>query len=478
MQTKDFELVGISQLPLGEVVGFEEFLAGLGFDNPRFIRYIDTVDDLRAGKRHELVKLKPYTGVINESKIQLFNAKDGALEVEAISHNLIASRVAQLAFCDWFYERLKWGGPSWNIGSFIGKLKLSDWGGAEDAGMKFMLGKVVGAYASNTYHGIPSTYLGAMNVGESSYNDSARSGILKLVFDFATNVANGTIRSVWFGTVGTDYYATGNTPAALFTKQPSTPAMSNVADFCVDASNVYVVISSAFNTISKRNPATMAEEASLTIPGISNIQSICWGRDGYLYALAYASSAPTYRILRINLSNFTYVDYDEIPTGADTYLAQGIAVFNGKLYYIDSSNQLREVNKDTGALLNTYTYTGLGIEQFFRVQATETELILTYYGAWWSFDSLWTRRMSGLQSATAGMNFEGSLNVNSAYPRAILLPNNFPFCPGSLLHWYYGSWYYRYFQDAVCHTKLAADINKTSANTMKVTYQFNVALPF
>jgi hypothetical protein len=477
MQKKDFELVGISQLPLGEVVGFEEFLSELGFDNPRFIRYIDTVDDIRAGKRHELVKLKPYTGVINESKIQLFNAKDGALEVEATSHNLIASRIAQMAFCDWFYERLKWGQAAWNVGVF-GKMKLSDWGGAEDAGMRFMLGKVIGAFASNTYHGISAAHFGTLNTGESSYGDSVRSGVLKMVFDFATNVANGTIRSIWFGTVGTDYYASGNSPSALFSRQPSTPAMSNVADFCVDSSKVYVVLSSAYATISKRNPATMAEEASLTISGISNIQSICWGRDGYLYALAQASSAPNYRILRIDLSTFTYVDYDEIPTGASTYMGNGIAVFNGKIYYMDSSSQLREVDKDTGALLNTYTYTGLGIEQFNRVQATATELILTYNGNWWSFDSSWNRRMSGIQSATSGMNFEGSLSVNNSYPRAILLPNEFPFCPGSLLHWYYGTWYYRYFQDAVCHTKLAADIDKTSANTMKVTYQFNVALPF
>lgn len=188
-----------------------------------------TYDDLVTGEHVEMVKTKPYKGVRGVHTVELFDAKTGRLVKRAKSENFISvvmeeiqRQMALLAFLSdtlntassnqTTLTRTLYNAGNGNQDPFVifagvqfiagtprelpfARLILTDFDGSEDPGSELLIrGNVVGWADRTSAEAGTGALKGQLNTSE-SYGEN---GHIHLVFDWLTSGANGTFQSVYF----------------------------------------------------------------------------------------------------------------------------------------------------------------------------------------------------------------------------------------------------------------------------------------
>lgn len=156
--------------------------------------------DLITGQETKMTKHKRTDApMINVATVELFDMT-GEKIYEAKAENVIHNIVSKLAYMDYFYQRIKGVIDTTSYIAPFQKLILTNHSGVEDADSKAVLGGLVG-YADKTtaYAGV-DILKGTINLTETVL-DVNGDGLLHFVFDFPTNAANGTFQTIWWSNV-------------------------------------------------------------------------------------------------------------------------------------------------------------------------------------------------------------------------------------------------------------------------------------
>lgn len=165
---------------------------------PRLIELKGYVKNFKDGTITEHVKMKPMTGYRGRTTVQLFNAETGELEQEVMSENVINNWIAKDSFDSNFRGQVNNHKTSLFANPFS-YLLLSDAAVPEDADAKELVGRMYG-WADRTAYSGSAINRGTLNTAESWYSNRATAGKTQahFVFDFPTQAANGTIRTIYW----------------------------------------------------------------------------------------------------------------------------------------------------------------------------------------------------------------------------------------------------------------------------------------
>lgn len=169
------------------------------------VEKIDYSHDLLTGDKTVRHRMKPDASVQGKISLQLHDATSGDLVQEVTSHNIAMDHVARSgAILNVLYglSNVKSTSSSLNFASVYGNytsLTLTDWDKEECPNTPIICGKTVGTGTlTGKTTSLSDLLRGAHNVLESSV-DFTDEGKLRarMVFDWPTTHANGTIKSVW-----------------------------------------------------------------------------------------------------------------------------------------------------------------------------------------------------------------------------------------------------------------------------------------
>ena len=165
---------------------------------PKLVALNGYVKNFKDGTIEEHIKYKPMTGYRGRTTIQLFNAETGELEQEVVSENVINNWIAKDSFDANFRGQVNQTKTSLFADPFT-YLLLSDAAVPESAGAKELVGRMIAWASRQTYSG-NAINRGTLNTAESWYDNRTTAGKTQahLVFDFPTQAANGTIRTIYW----------------------------------------------------------------------------------------------------------------------------------------------------------------------------------------------------------------------------------------------------------------------------------------
>lgn len=155
-------------------------------------------DNLITGERLEVIKKKPIAPIKGITTIEIFDDLTKKKIHEVRSENIINNLVSKYAFMDYYYARIKGSTTTIAYTAPFEYLLLTNYNGNEDAEIMAYRGALVGYASKSTAYSGTDILRGTINSVETQL-DINGTGLLHFVFDFPTNVANGTFQSVWWG---------------------------------------------------------------------------------------------------------------------------------------------------------------------------------------------------------------------------------------------------------------------------------------
>ena len=165
---------------------------------PKLVALNGYVKNFKDGTIEEHIKYKPMTGYRGRTTVQLFNAETGELEQEVMSENVINNWIAKDSFDANFRGQVNQTKTSLFANPFY-YLLLSNAAVPENADAKELVGRMYGWASREAYSG-SAINRGTLNTAESWYSNRTTAGktTAHLVFDFPTQAANGTIRTIYW----------------------------------------------------------------------------------------------------------------------------------------------------------------------------------------------------------------------------------------------------------------------------------------
>ncbi|MCR4436649.1 MAG: hypothetical protein QHH06_13140 [Clostridiales bacterium] len=276
----------------------------------KYLSVNNYVKDHETGTVTRMEKWKPVNDVLGRAEIRIFSPS-GRLQTEAVSENLLTDFYRDVFLEQAVYACLNKYGTPVQLYNPFGVIYLTDYEGSEDAGVITGTGNIL-AYATkdSTYSG-SDTKRGTINLTESGYNasnslfDSALSGVVRLVFDWPTSAGNGTMNTLFWS--------------------PE--------------------ISQAF---------LQHTSWKFTKTGSTTNHKAAWYKDGFLY---YVISGSSYR------GKIYYIDYDNRGTAVQTITLSGVTTsydlvgifHDGSNWYLLASNKTVYKLDDSFNVLSSFT---------------------------------------------------------------------------------------------------------------------------
>ena len=322
-------------------------------------------------------------------------------------------------------------------------------------------GTVIGHAARYVYSGT-NTQRGTINQNETYGNESK----LHLVFDFASDRCNGIIKSVGFCKFPSNYGVPGGLAATdmslivakLFARSYS----------CIQYNDGYLWGSNYTKTLYKIDPVTFQEIVTYTM-ATASISTFCIN-DNIIYYVNNNSN-----VYKQNL----YTSVTSMTTPETGNYVYGLASDGTYLYYLAGTNRLNRmpVSNLSSVTRNTlaYTYSSFGSKNmmFFNsklyviIRKTTTDLPDVVNLVAYDFDSNTLNFNDTIQIANA-MSISSFYSIDSnVYVTALMsCYYNGAFTSDTMLYKLNS-----YEANSLLSRKLLANpITKTSANTMKITY--------
>jgi len=414
------------------------------------IEMIDYVRDFVSGKVETLRKIKPVGAMINTCLIQLFDSKGNPVK-ESMSHNIVNEFSNRQAFACFFYDLIRRSGIVLSYRNPFTNLMLTDYDGNENANELGLRGNLIGWANKNTAYSGSDTLRGTINLSESQTSNDNRTGLITLVFDFPTHAANGTINSVWWMYGGSSDYRYHGYPYWAYTNS----SMTTNYDWACDGDYIYAANNS--------NIARYNMDTSTGVPvDVSNIDTNIRGIefDGVYFWLYDATSKKVYKC------NTAFQVQAQFTASAVTGTFTSLTVHSDKIF-IATTTSLYIYNV-TGDLQTTKSSADYGLATISRVKANNAYCHITGDNK---------GRYAGFLAPNGDLIFKINVSGESSWSAYCFLRK--PEYNNSRLiiarvsidcnHYIIGG--------IGAHTKLAAPVVKTAANTMKVTYTFDIDLP-
>lgn len=421
---------------------------------------------------NNLIDTIPFIGVRGDVLIETRDAKSGKLVQRSEGHNLFTNyglerfraSCAGLIGCqygrNYYFDDIAGDGHlhalNTTTSSSLGLLRylyLTDNDTALSADDLVPPGTVTG-YASRIPYAGADALIGNVNINECLFSRTS----LKAVFDFATDRANGTHKSVFF----TDnLIATGNTAYRYEDTGINYSLARNYACFC-EADDGYFY-GTYGTTLYKINPTTLEEAATYTLPATPIYSAIFDVYNGKCY-FCTASNSTTLYVFTLSDSSSTTMT---LPAVSGTY---GGAVIAGYLYYPYATTRVYKFDLSTGAseykTLSAYAYSNGSIirvgSQLYWVTNNSTYNIYTY-----DYDTNTLTELTGVQFA-----FDSVSNTYSLTGKFYAKTSTVSYYSGASSNAQYVLKKFRPEAAANMITGRVLDtpIEKNNTRTMKVTY--------
>ena len=407
----------------------------------------------------EIVKIKEKNGDVQGiATIQLFDAKTGALELEAKTHNIIYQAVYDWLksyqwdkFCTGAYNKTNTYDGYWEMDNIYlvasakpesERVDIFNYDDTQNGNP----GQLVGWANKATYSG-SDTQRGTPNSAETYANDEK----IRWVFDWPTHAANGTFQTIiWANTIG------------LYLAQTSItiPYENNIeTSLGLAFDGTYFYVLKPNGTLYKIDQSgTIIATYNLGI-SVKSYGGMNLTYDGtYLYAMQWNGNI--YKISTDGVVIGSPISTGIVSFGGDYYTPIGIAYLGGYFYILNYDGTLYKVT--TSGSIVSQVNTGLSFSKYngCDLACDGTYLYTTNYSG-----TLYKLNTSGTVVGTfdTGINAGIYSSHGLAYDGAnICMAVNI----GATLYKVYGT--SRYF----ARTLLASPITKTNQNTMKVIYEF------
>lgn len=439
------------------------------------------------GEERQFTKIKPESLIKGSALIEIFDAVTGKKIEEIQSENIILNSLnkylyqivmaclinknpAQLTN----FSVANLTGQSWTVNMF-GNLILTDYTGAEDAANRYVRGGIVGWANKSTAYAGADAYKGTINIASTDYTNLAT---IKFVFDWPTTAANGTFRTLWWtparmdsvGTVINYSYSLPNINSGI----PSSFNVNGNGRVCVKGDGFYYIPSSATTSIYKstKTPGNIVYSAGVLVKNISGDDSapkgVEWdGTNFWVYGNTngkmFKYDASFNLVTSWACASATYMTaYQYTCLGGKIYTYKYVNSTTWNIYQWSTSGALEATYNVYNASYAYFTYLYAQSVTSFMSDGTylylfAADMILIVDG---SGNVITNIACSGNGSNMYAMCFDpqknlvGSMWIASSTYLCEAIPLFFP----------------------VVQNLLPAGITKTSANTMKITYQFNLDL--
>lgn len=284
-----------------------------------------------------LIETIPFIGVRGDVKIETFDARSGEKKAETEGHNLFTNyglerfrKMCAFSIGGQFGRNLYFDEADGNCESgatpnnaafgFLKYLILTDNADAITAADSMIPGTLTGYATRDTYSGADITR-GSLNRNESLFTKTG----LKAVFDFATDRANGTHKSVFWS----DFAPAVSNRLANLESVNDVSLARNYAQLAESDDGYFYGYVSA--VLYKIDPITLKEISTYTLPAAPG--AIFDVAGGYCYFTIGSSSTVLYVF---NLSDSTSTT-KTLPRASGV---NGGAVIGGYLYYLSDSTKL------------------------------------------------------------------------------------------------------------------------------------------
>lgn len=276
------------------------------------------------GETHSQTKMKPDVGYSGDIHVELFDAETGEKTFESLDHNCITSQLAKMAFYQCYYQQIlnrtlenKHVSMRTANSLFDSIILLNDTTNqADNPDNRIINGQFLAwADAKTPYaNEADNTTRGTINLSESTpFPLTGNNNTLKLVFNFGTNVADGTYNKIGF--VPYNYWANVADWAGATGNNTYNIAGIDTEDEYFINNGVSFVLSYNTNKIIKTTLATLTTE-NITITGVNTYIGMAFddtnvyliGQDSQIYStdLTFSTltkinvSSPTISILKYN----------------------------------------------------------------------------------------------------------------------------------------------------------------------------------
>lgn len=366
-----------------------------------------------------------------------------------MSHNIVNEFSNRQAFACFFYDLIKQSGISLNYRNPFTNLMLTDYDGNENANELGLRGNLIGWANKNTAYSGSDTLRGTINLSESQTSNDNRTGLITLVFDFPTHAANGTINSVWWM-----YGESGNYRYRGYPYWSYYNSSMLTYDWACDGDYIYSANGS--------NIARYNMNASTGVPvDVSNIDTDIRGIefDGVYFWLYDATSKKVYKC------NTAFQVQAQFTASAVTGAFTSLTVHSDKIF-IATTTSLYIYNV-TGDLQTTKSSADYGLVTISRVKANNAYCHITGNNG----------EYAGFLAPNGDLIFKIDVSGESRWLTYCFLRKP-EYNNSRLIIARVSSNCNHYIIGGIgAHTKLAAPVVKTAANTMKVTYTFDIDLP-
>ncbi len=421
------------------------------------IQVTDYVKNHKTGKISTLQKIKPVGFSINTCKIETFDLQ-GNVETESVSHNIVNDFQNKQAFWKFFYDDIRNNSNVLNQRNPFSNILLTDYNGDENSAELCYRGNVIGwANKYNTYAG-SDILRGTINNVESDLNDYKKTGVIKTVFDFPTSAANGTINSVWWIYGNNDNYKHLGWPFQSYSQ------FDWGHDRCCNGEYVYCVRNSGIIYRYNMDGSTGASNIDLSA---INTNFVGIEFDGTYFWLYDNTDKIVYQC------NTSFVVQNQFTTSEISSEVTSLTIYNNKVFIATTANLYRY--SITGTYETTIAATAYGFKTtgINSAKANNAYFIIggnnnaNYLGFLDGNGDL----IAKIDISAAGDDIYSLTNNcfarNAAYnnSRFILRQSGIN---GTMSHSIIGG--------VGAHTKLASPVVKTNANTMKITYTFDIDL--
>jgi hypothetical protein len=418
---------------------------------------VDYVKDFVTGKVDVLKKIKPVGASVNTCLLELFDLKGNKVK-ESFSHNIVNEFQNRQAFLHYFYDLIRVNNNEINTRNPFANIILSDYDGNENANELGLRGNVIGWANKVTPYAGSDILRGTINQTESETRDIKRTGLIKTVFDFATSAANGDIKSVWWAYGDSSDYRYHGYPFWQFS------ANTTGVDWACDGNYIYAAQNSG--TILRYNMDGSTGVSSIdfsgTDTGINGIEF-----DGTYFWLYNPTTKKAYKC------NTSFVVQSQFTATDVTGSFVSLTVFNSKIFIATTANLYRYSSVGTYETLKSATTAyGLDSTGILKVKANNAYCHIIarngsiyYYGFLDGNGDLIFKQNVSADGISTDTPYAFVRNSDYNNSRLFIKRRS----GGGTIH-------HAVIGGIGAHNKLAATVPKTSANPLKVTYTFDIAL--
>ena len=431
--------------------------------------------NFKDGIHENFTKLKPMSIIKGSTLIELFDAKTGDKISEQYSENLITNALNKYLYQS-VIEMLVQVAPTVSlsqIASLFGNIVLTDYTGAEDAALGKMAGVIIGWASKSTTYAGADTKRGTVNVATTTCITPTS---MSFVFDWPTTAGNGTFRTLWWIPA---LNAPTTSPYAYIMFGATSIATSQTVAFsqvCFAKNDYYSIRNDNLVYKNARNPASAG--TTMFTAGVlaknptgddSAPKGITW--DG-TYFWIYGSTSGKF---------FKYDYAFNLQTSWACAAATYIGNWNLFCWHVDSIYTIRRVNATTwnlykfntaGVLQNTYNIYGV-YTNFLDADMSSAYLSVVSDGISLYLSNTAATTVKFLQVTGAGVYVTDFLCENGIASSGVTAMDEYGFFyitanSSTLLYAKCPAW------SPITQNLLGVPTTKTSANTMKITYNFTL----